>query len=133
LADLPGIELMPQASFGMHTNWLSCFLIEEAIFGCSRDELIRKLDANGIETRPIWKPMHLQPLFAGCERYGGAIAEDLFRRGICLPSSSSLRLEHQLYVVNRIREAAGAPQLASFDDADLRFSLTTPSTPLFVS
>ncbi len=92
-ADLPGISLMPQASYGLHTNWLSCFLIDEDEFGCSRDALIRALDEANVESRPVWKPMHLQPLYAGCERYGGEVAEDLFRRGICLPSSSSLTEE----------------------------------------
>jgi pyridoxal phosphate-dependent aminotransferase EpsN len=114
LADLPGISLMPQAPYGLHTNWLSCFLIEEKKFGCSRDELIRLLDAANIEARPVWKPMHLQPLYAGCARYGGEVAEDLFRRGICLPSSSSLPLEDQLYVVNQVRAAAGAGPLPEF-------------------
>ena len=52
--------------------------------------------------------MHLQPLHADCERFGGAVAEDLFQRGISLPSSSSLSLEDQLYVIKVIREAAGA-------------------------
>jgi len=111
LADLDGISLMPQAEYGLHTNWLSCFLIEEEKFGCSRDELIRALDVANVESRPVWKPMHLQPLYASCKRYGGEVAEDLFRRGICLPSSSSLTLEEQLYVVNAIRRAAGASAL----------------------
>jgi pyridoxal phosphate-dependent aminotransferase EpsN len=110
-ADLPGISLMPQAPYGLHTNWLSCFLIEEKKFGCCRDELIRLLDAANIEARPVWKPMHLQPLYAGCARYGGEVAEDLFRRGICLPSSSSLPLEDQLYVVDQVRAAAGVVPL----------------------
>jgi pyridoxal phosphate-dependent aminotransferase EpsN len=56
--------------------------------------------------------MHLQPLYAGCARYGGEVAEDLFRRGICLPSSSSLGLEDQLYVVNQVRAAAGVGPLS---------------------
>ena len=111
-ADLPGIALMPQAPYGLHTNWLSCFLIEEKPFGCSRDELIRALDAADAESRPVWKPMHLQPLYAGNPCYGGLVAEDLFRRGICLPSSSSLSPEEQLYVVNCVRAAAGAPPLS---------------------
>jgi pyridoxal phosphate-dependent aminotransferase EpsN len=85
---------------------LSCFLIEERQFGCSRDELIARLDAAGIESRPVWKPMHLQPLYAKCQCYGGGIAEDLFRRGICLPSSSSLLPEDQMYVVEHVRTAA---------------------------
>jgi pyridoxal phosphate-dependent aminotransferase EpsN len=109
--DLPGISLMPQAPYGLHTNWLSCFLIHEAEFGCTRDELIRVLDAANVESRPVWKPMHLQPLYARCARYGGAVAEDLFRRGICLPSSSSLGEGEQLYVINVVRKAVGARAL----------------------
>jgi pyridoxal phosphate-dependent aminotransferase EpsN len=114
-ADLPGISLMPQAPYGLHTNWLSCFLIDEEEFGCSRDELIRSLDAANIESRPVWKPMHLQLLYAGCQCYGGEVAEDLFRRGICLPSSSSLSLEDQLYVINQVRSAAGAGPLLALE------------------
>ncbi len=70
-ADLPGISLMPQAPYGLHTNWLSCFLIDPARFGCTRDELIRRLDAADIESRPVWKPMQLQKVYAGCECIGG--------------------------------------------------------------
>jgi len=110
-ADLPGIALMPQARYGLHTNWLSCFLIDEEEFGLSRDQLIRALDGANVESRPVWKPMHLQPLYAGCECYGGDVAEDLFRRGICLPSSSSLSKEDQLDVVNAVRRAAGMDEL----------------------
>src|SRR5262249_37766624 len=100
LSDIAGISLMPQNPYGLHTNWLSCFLIDEAAFGCSRDGLIRALDEAGAESRPVWKPMHLQPLYAACERHGGAVAEELFARGICLPSSSSLAASEQLHVVN---------------------------------
>jgi len=110
-ADLPGISLMPQAPYGRHTNWLSCFLIDEEVFGRSRDQLIRALDEANVESRPVWKPMHLQPLYARCQRYGGDVAEDLFRRGICLPSSSSLSTEDQLHVVNAVRRAAGGNEL----------------------
>jgi len=110
-ADLPGITLMPQAPYGLHTNWLSCFLIDERGFGSSRDALIRALDEADVESRPVWKPMHLQPLYAGCERYSGEVAEDLFSRGICLPSSSSLCEEDQLYVINTVRKAAGGDAL----------------------
>jgi pyridoxal phosphate-dependent aminotransferase EpsN len=119
LADLPGISLMPQAAYGLHTNWLSCFLIEEEPFGCSRDQLIARLDAANIESRPVWKPMHLQSLYARSQRYGGPVAEDLFRRGVCLPSSSSLSLEDQLYVINQVRSAVGADLLAEFGEQPL--------------
>jgi pyridoxal phosphate-dependent aminotransferase EpsN len=115
-ADLPGIALMPQAPYGLHTNWLSSFLIEEQKFGCSRDELIGVLDAASVESRPVWKPMHLQPLYAHAESYGGAVAEDLFHRGICLPSSSSLSMEDQLHVINQVRAAAGAGPLPVLEE-----------------
>jgi pyridoxal phosphate-dependent aminotransferase EpsN len=106
-ADRAGVSFMPQSSNGLHTNWLSCFLIDEGRFGCSRDELIARLDAANVEARTVWRPMHLQALHADCERFGGDVAEDLFRRGICLPSSSSLSLDDQLYVINAVRKAAG--------------------------
>jgi pyridoxal phosphate-dependent aminotransferase EpsN len=105
LADVPGIELMPQAAFGRHTNWLSVFTVDEATFGISRDELIRRLHAADIEVRPVWKPMHLQPLYAASERFGGEVAADLFQRGICFPSSSSLTAEDQQRVVSAVRTA----------------------------
>ena len=110
-ADLPGITLMPQASYGLHTNWLSCFLIDEKEFGTARDALIRVLDEQNVESRPVWKPMHLQPLYIRCGRFGGEVAEDLFKRGICLPSSSSLSEKDQLHVINSVRGAVGADGL----------------------
>jgi pyridoxal phosphate-dependent aminotransferase EpsN len=105
-ADLPGIELMPQAPYGLHTNWLSVFLVDAARFGADRDAIIEALSAENIESRPVWKPMHLQPLFASAERHGGEVAEDLFRRGICLPSSSSLSEEEQERIIARVRSVA---------------------------
>jgi len=106
-ADIPGMTFMPQSPHGIHTNWLSCFLIDEPAFGCSRDSLINALDAAGIESRPVWKPMHLQPLYRQAEHIGGDIAEDLFQRGICLPSSSSLTLEDQRRVIDAVYSTAG--------------------------
>jgi len=128
-ADLPGITLMPQAPYGLHTNWLSCFLIDEREFGSSRDELIRALDEANVEARPVWKPMHLQPLYAGCQRYGGEVAEDLFRRGICLPSSSSLSEEDQLHVINSVRKTAGADVLTQTVPTESRVEAGTWSWP----
>ena len=76
-------------------------------FGCSRDELIQHLEASEIDSRPVWKPIHLQELYAASERFGGAVAEDLYRRGICLPSSSSLSIEDQARVIDCVRSAGG--------------------------
>ena len=107
-SDLEGITFMPQAEYGLHTNWLSCFLIDQQSFGCSRDELIQILDAAGVESRPVWKPMHMQKLYQDCARYGGSVAEHLFAQGICLPSSSSLTPEEHAHVVNMVRVAASS-------------------------
>ncbi len=104
-ADLEAMELMPQAPWGLHTNWLSAFTLDEARLGLTRDELIRALEAENIESRPVWKPMHLQPVFDGVERRGGAVAEDVFRRGICLPSSTNMSDADQQRVVDTLRAA----------------------------
>jgi pyridoxal phosphate-dependent aminotransferase EpsN len=105
-ADLPGITFMPQAAYGFHTNWLSCFLVDETRFGASRDHIITALAAQDIESRPLWKPMHLQPLFTNAERVGGEVACDLFNRGLCLPSSSSLLPDVQQRIIAIIRSIA---------------------------
>ena len=107
-ADLPGIEPMPEPSWGVHTNWLSCFLIHQTQFGASRDEVMDALAAQNIEARPVWKPMHMQPLWIGIERVGGSVAEELFAMGICLPSSTSISLAEQERVITIIREQCRA-------------------------
>lgn len=104
LGDL-GFILMPQAPNGLHTNWLSCFLLDEARFGLTTFQLIKHLDSLNIESRPVWKPMHTQKLYRHCECIGGAVAEDLNRRGICLPSSSSLTEEELDLVIGEIARA----------------------------
>ena len=116
LADLPGITFMPQAPYGISTNWLSCFLIDAAEFGCTRDELITFLDKSNIESRPVWKPMHLQRFFSGCEVIGGTVAQDLYERGICLPSSSSLPASDQDYVIDRVRAACPAARAGTLTE-----------------
>ena len=107
-AEVPGITLMPQAAFGLHTNWLSCFQVDTARLGASRDQLIAALTADNVESRPVWKPMHMQPVFAHCEHVGGAVAEELFANGICLPSSSSLSEDDQKRVIDLVRTVARA-------------------------
>ncbi|WP_242393683.1 aminotransferase class I/II-fold pyridoxal phosphate-dependent enzyme [Anaeromyxobacter oryzisoli] len=101
-AGVPGLSPMPEAPYGFHTHWLSCFLVDEDAAGASRDDVLRALAAREIEARPLWKPMHLQPLHAGCPRYGGEVAEELFERGLCLPSSSSLAPEDQAEVIDTV-------------------------------
>jgi pyridoxal phosphate-dependent aminotransferase EpsN len=105
-ADLPGLTPMPEAPYGTPTHWLSCFLVDRDAFGATRDEVIAALAAVDAEARPLWKPMHLQPLYAGCERYGGEVAAELFERGLCLPSSSCLTADEQGRVVEAVRGVA---------------------------
>jgi pyridoxal phosphate-dependent aminotransferase EpsN len=108
LADLPGISFMPEAPYGLHTHWLTCLLVDEAPLGASRDDIIRALAARGIEARPLWKPMHLQPLYEGAELFGGDVASGLFHRGLCLPSSSSLSAADQAEIIEIVRASARA-------------------------
>lgn len=105
--DLPGLEPMPEAPYGLHTRWLSCFLVDDSRLGASRDGVIQALAAENAEGRPVWKPMHLQPLYEKCDRYGGEVGADLYRRGLCLPSSSSLGREKQAVVIEVLRKVAG--------------------------
>lgn len=90
LEGLPGVDFMPIAEPDGPNYWLTCLTIDPEVSGCSRDGVIGALEAADIEARPIWKPLHLQPVFARNQTFGGAVAEDLFQRGLCLPSGSSL-------------------------------------------
>lgn len=90
LGDLPGVDFMPEAPWGRHARWLSCITIDPRAFGADREVVREALTAENIEARPVWKPMHLQPVFAECESIGGDVAADLFEHGLCLPSGSTL-------------------------------------------
>jgi pyridoxal phosphate-dependent aminotransferase EpsN len=104
LGDLPGIKFMPEATWGRHTRWLTCITVDPAEFGHTREELRLALEAVNIESRPVWKPMHLQPVFASYETVGGAVAEALFHDGLCLPSGSSLTEDELAQVTATIQE-----------------------------
>jgi pyridoxal phosphate-dependent aminotransferase EpsN len=90
-----GIEFMPEAAYGQGNCWLTCITIEPDAFGASREDVRLQLQANDIESRPLWKPMHIQPVFRHCRVRGGAACEELFQFGLCLPSGSSLTPEEQ--------------------------------------
>jgi dTDP-4-amino-4,6-dideoxygalactose transaminase len=90
LADLPGVTFMPEAPWCRSNRWLTCLTVDAERFGAGRDEIREALEAENIEARPAWKPMHLQPVFRGCRMAGGAVSERIFAEGLCLPSGSSL-------------------------------------------
>jgi len=103
LGNLPGLEFMPEAAFGRATRWLTCLTIDPTRFGSNREQIRLSLAQQQIEARPVWKPLHLQPVFSGCECIGGAVAENLFNRGLCLPSGSNLISEDLERVINGIK------------------------------
>jgi len=124
LGDLPGITLMPEAPWGRCTHWLTCITVDPQAFGADREAIRVALDKADIESRPLWKPMHLQPVFQDCEvvthprplpfdtlragsaREGRSVAEALFREGLCLPSGTALSEDDLMRVVNVIRRVS---------------------------
>lgn len=107
LGDLPGISFMPEADYGQHNRWLTVILINKEEFGADPNQVRLALEAENIESRPLWKPMHLQPVFEDCKVYGGEVSEDLFARGLCLPSGTALTEEQLDRVAAVIRNCAG--------------------------
>ena len=104
LGDLPGIEFMPETDYGVSTRWLTCLTIEPEIAGIDREEVRLQLLERQIETRPVWKPMHLQPVFKDCECIDNGVARELFQKGLCLPSGSNLTSEDLTRVINSIKQ-----------------------------
>lgn len=104
LGDLPGVEFMPEADFGSSTRWLSCLTFESNTMGVNREQVRLQLLEQQIESRPVWKPMHLQPVFAHCECINNGVAEDIFQKGLCLPSGSNLTDDDLNRVVSEIRK-----------------------------
>lgn len=103
LGDLPGLAWMPEAPWGTHSRWLTTLTIDPAQFGAEAGTVRCSLEAENIEARPVWKPMHLQPVFAPYARIGGQVAESLFGRGLCLPSGSNLSDADLARVVAAVR------------------------------
>lgn len=103
LGDLPGVAFMPEAEYGRCTFWLTCLTIDPHAFGADRDAVRMHLESLNIEARPVWKPMHLQPVFAAHRSFGGAVSEALFRDGLCLPSGSGMSEADQTRVIEAVR------------------------------
>ena len=97
---------MPELSDGVSTRWLSVFTINS---GCDIDRVVRQMDKEEIEVRFVWKPLHMQPLFEGCNYYkhddGESVCENIFAKGLCLPSGSNLTLENQERVADSLLRA----------------------------
>ena len=108
LKDVPGVTWMPEAPYGRATRWLTVMQLDPAEFGATPEEVRRELEARDIESRPVWKPLHLQPLFRSCRSVGGAVSERFFRNGLCLPSGSQMTSRDVERVVEAVRECRQA-------------------------
>jgi dTDP-4-amino-4,6-dideoxygalactose transaminase len=107
LGDLPGVDFMPDAPYGEPTNWLTVLTLDPVHAAATPEGVRQRLEADDIEARPSWKPMHLQPLFASAPTVGGAVAERIFTTGLCLPSGSSLDDDDQSRVIAVVRDVLG--------------------------
>lgn len=108
LGDLPGFDFMPEAPYGRSNRWLSVMTMEPDVCGLVPDDVIEALEDENIESRPVWKPMHLQPVFAHCRYYpheeGGTVSDGLFAKGVCLPSGTAMTEEQQDRVIAIVRK-----------------------------
>lgn len=104
---IPGIAFMPEASFGVSTHWLTALTIDPQLCGVSVVNIIQALSQENIESRPVWKPLHLQPLYSRCLYYSHgveSITDKIFETGICLPSGSSMAESDQEKVIGIIKD-----------------------------
>ena len=106
LSHVAGIEFMPEASYGQSNRWLTTLTIDPKVAKITTNEVMDELQEDTIESRPVWKPLHLQPVFKDCAYYphrvNESISDRLFEQGICLPSGSSMTTEDQDRVINCI-------------------------------
>lgn len=101
LADIPEISFMPENDWNKPNYWLSCIVLNGKV---KPNELMDSLDKDNIESRPIWKPMHLQPYFEKYDYFGGKVSQKLFEKGVCLPSDTKMTDEQLRDVVNSIKK-----------------------------
>jgi dTDP-4-amino-4,6-dideoxygalactose transaminase len=104
LDGLPGVSFMPVADYGKPNFWLTCITVDPGSAGTDRERLRRHLEEGDIESRPTWKPMHLQPVFAGAPSRVDGTSEDLFEHGLCLPSGNGIDDAQLERVIGALRE-----------------------------
>lgn len=108
LGELEGLMFMPDAGWGLHTRWLTALTIDSTGFRKNRNDILAALEAENIETRPVWKPMHAQPVFEGARYFGRTVSDQLFRDGLCLPSGADLKESDLERIVNIIKGMSNA-------------------------
>lgn len=102
LSNIKGISFQAENALSRSNRWLSTILVDSNTAACTREDIRLALAEQNIESRPLWKPMHLQPVFKNAPYYGGNVSEDLFNNGLCLPSGSNLEDEDLERVINVI-------------------------------
>jgi dTDP-4-amino-4,6-dideoxygalactose transaminase len=110
LEDIPGLELMGQATWAESVFWLSTVLVDQGRYGMDSRALLRQLQLQGIESRPLWQPLHLSPAHASCQAYQGGVAERLYKDALSLPSSVGLDSSSQQRVLSHLTSLAAAGQ-----------------------
>ena len=113
LARVDGVSLVEEPPQSESNCWITCVSLDEARLGAGPSEIRRNLETQNIEARPVWKPMHLQPVYRDCRVIRGTVSEDLFTRGLCLPSGSTLSPSDQDRVIDAF---LGTPGLRRFED-----------------
>ena len=104
LKEVDGVSLLTNPSAHYNSNhWLTCILVDPAVAGFTREDIRLHLEKENIETRPLWKPMHMQPVFKDAPFYGNGTAEHLFEIGLCLPSGPTLTEQDIHRVVDAIK------------------------------
>ncbi|MEZ4869476.1 MAG: aminotransferase class I/II-fold pyridoxal phosphate-dependent enzyme [Caldilineaceae bacterium] len=103
LGSIPGVEIMPEAEWSFHNRWLTVMTVDPAKCGTTCDHIRLALECEKIEARRVWKPMHMQPVFARYDCVGGHVSEDLFEKGLCLPSGSNLQFAQMERICHLIR------------------------------
>ena len=107
LGNIPGVGFMPEPGYSRSNRWLTVMTLDAEICEAKPMQIINALADENIESRPLWKPMHLQPLFAGCRYFthgdGESIGDKLFASGLCLPSGSSMAEEEQQRVIELVK------------------------------
>jgi dTDP-4-amino-4,6-dideoxygalactose transaminase len=108
LGDIGGVRFMPEPDGSRSNRWLTVLTLDRNALPASNRDVIAALAEHDIEARPVWKPMHLQPVFADAPMVGGAVAETLFDEGLCLPSGSQMTGADRERVIEIVRAALGA-------------------------
>lgn len=103
LGDVDGIRFQPEPEWSFSNRWLTCILVDKAKFGASWMDIYKALAAQNIESRPLWKPMHMQPVFKGCRIVGGKVSAEIFDQGLMLPSGSGLTQSEQERIAGIIK------------------------------